>query len=148
MAVGVDPGEDALAYPVELEPVTDQVSSMLHVYYYVTEEAKNLNVTDRIRVALPLNSSSVASLAVPYSAVYYDSSGGAWVYVAQEANVFQRHPITIEWISGDWAVLSAGPIPGTKVVTVGAALLFGTEGFRKMIPGFIEQKSKAREGRY
>jgi hypothetical protein len=30
-------------------------------------------------------------------------------------------------ISGDQAVLSAGPAPGTPVVTLGTALLYGTE---------------------
>jgi hypothetical protein len=64
---------------------------------------------------------------IPYSAVLYDATGATWVYTNPEPLVFVRHAITIDHIDGDVVVLSDGPAPGVKVVTVGASLLFGTE---------------------
>jgi hypothetical protein len=65
--------------------------------------------------------------AIPYSAVLYDPNGDTWTYTSPDSLVFVRHPISVEYIEGDVAVLSSGPLGGTTVVTVGAAELFGTE---------------------
>jgi hypothetical protein len=59
--------------------------------------------------------------------VFYDPSGRTWAYVASEALVFARQPITVDSIQGSAAYLSAGPPAGTKVVTAGVAALYGTE---------------------
>lgn len=64
---------------------------------------------------------------VPYSAVLYDAQGDTWVYTNPDPLVFVRHPISVDNIDGDLAVLSAGPPPGAVVVTVGGDLLFGAE---------------------
>ncbi len=64
---------------------------------------------------------------IPYSAVLYDESGGTFAYANPQAMVFERRSITIDYVEGDLAVLSAGPTEGTPVVTVGAAELFGAE---------------------
>lgn len=64
---------------------------------------------------------------VPYGAVLYDAHGDTWVYTSPDALVYIRHAIAVDYISGDRAVLSSGPPAGTKVVTVGAAELFGAE---------------------
>jgi hypothetical protein len=64
---------------------------------------------------------------VPYGAVLYDAKGDTWVYTSPEALVFVRQAIAIDYINGDRAVLSSGPATGTKIVTVGAAELFGAE---------------------
>jgi hypothetical protein len=66
-------------------------------------------------------------LVVPFSAVYYDANGNAWVYTNTEGYSYVRAPMTIERIEGDIAILSSGPAVGTKIVSVGAALLFGAE---------------------
>lgn len=63
---------------------------------------------------------------VPYSAVIYDPAGRTWVYVSAGLS-FLREPIGVADIVDDRALLSSGPTPGTRVVTVGAAELFGTE---------------------
>lgn len=65
--------------------------------------------------------------AIPYAAVLYDPNGNTWTYTSPDSLVFIRHPISVEYIEGDVAVLSHGPPAGTTVVTVGAAELFGTE---------------------
>lgn len=64
---------------------------------------------------------------VPYAAVLYGAHGDTWVYISPGPLVFVRHRISVDYIEGDRAVLSNGPPSGIEVVTVGAALLFGTE---------------------
>jgi len=68
---------------------------------------------------------------VPTASILYDIYGGTWVYVqhAQSADnsKFVRERVLLEWVEGDTAVISQGPIAGSNVVTDGAAELFGTE---------------------
>jgi len=66
-------------------------------------------------------------LAVPYAAVLYDSDGTTWAYVSHEELVFVRERLVIDHVAGDLAVLTEGPAPGTTVVTIGAAELYGAE---------------------
>ena len=64
---------------------------------------------------------------VPYAAVIYDLEGATWVYTSPAPLTFVRESITIDFIEGDWAVLTNGPSSGTEVVTVGVAELYGAE---------------------
>jgi hypothetical protein len=64
---------------------------------------------------------------IPYGAVLYATTGETWTYVATEPLTFVRRTIRVEHFVVDLAVLSDGPPPGTSVVTVGAAELFGIE---------------------
>lgn len=64
---------------------------------------------------------------VPYAAVLYDPEGHTWVYKSPKARTFIRARITVATIDGARAILSAGPVSGTRVVTVGGQELFGTE---------------------
>ena len=64
---------------------------------------------------------------IPFSAVIYDAEGNAYSYTAPEPRTFVRQEIEIDHMDGDSAVLSDGPSAGTKVVTVGTALVYGTE---------------------
>jgi hypothetical protein len=64
---------------------------------------------------------------VPYAAVVYDAHGATWVYTSPASLTFIRHPIKVDYIEGDLAVLVDGPPDGTVVVTAGVAELFGTE---------------------
>jgi hypothetical protein len=66
-------------------------------------------------------------LEAPYSALFYDGSGGEWVYVSPQPMVFIRAGIKVERIDGDKMYLSQGPAAGTKVVVAGAAILYGAE---------------------
>jgi hypothetical protein len=49
------------------------------------------------------------------------------VYTTAAALTYVRHPITVDYIEGDRAILVDGPAANTPVVTVGGAELFGTE---------------------
>ena len=64
---------------------------------------------------------------IPYAAVIYDNDGSTWTYVNTAERTFVRQRITILFIKGSTAVLSAGPATGARVVTVGAPELLGTE---------------------
>ena len=64
---------------------------------------------------------------IPYPAVVYDTDGSTWTYVNTTARTYVRQPVTIAAISGNVALLSAGPPAGARVVTVGSAELLGTE---------------------
>jgi len=130
LVVGSRFSNEIPAQPAGLEPALDEGTSMFSLYYLVPPDA-GLRPTDRVRVELFLSGSDESQKVVPYSAVYYDSSGTAWVYVTDQDLTFQRQLIVIERVVGDLAVLSDGPPLGTSVVTVGSALLYGTEIFGK-----------------
>ena len=89
------------------------------------DAARRLDITTaRIR---ELRGGRKARTAIPYAAVLYDPNGDTWAYTNPEPLVFVRSPISVVTIEGNRAVLSAGPPAGTRVVTVGAAELLGTE---------------------
>jgi hypothetical protein len=68
-----------------------------------------------------------ATEVIPYPAVVYGTDGSSWTYVNIGVDTYVRKPITVTVISGDVALLSAGPPVGAQVVTVGSAELLGTE---------------------
>lgn len=125
------PGGDLLAQPSGMAPVEDAKRSMLSLYYIVPGADHGLTLNSRLRVELQISGTEDKRKVVPYSAVYYDGKGAAWVYVNTRPLTFERQRINVERIVGDVAILSGGPAVGTAVVTVGASLLFGTEIFGK-----------------
>lgn len=66
-------------------------------------------------------------MVVPSAALLVDPDGDVWVYTSPEPLVFVRHEISIDREEGDRAFLADGPPPGTAVVTVGVAELYGAE---------------------
>jgi hypothetical protein len=127
LATRDDLASDVLAMPSDLQPVQDVKRSMLKLYYIILGGDHGLNYYDRVRVELQLTGSGKQRMVVPYSAVYYDGTGAPWVYVNPEPLVFQRQRIEVERIVGNLAVITDGPPIGTKVVTIGAPLLYGAE---------------------
>lgn len=123
--------KEVLARPLGMEPLEDMKRSMLSLYYAVPGKDHGLTVNSRMRVELQMSGSDEKQKVVPYSAVYYDAKGAPWVYVNGTPLTFERQRISVERIVGDVAVLSEGPPVGTPVVTVGAALLYGAEIFKK-----------------
>lgn len=119
------------AVPSGIPPLEDMKRSMLSLYYKVPGKDHGLTLKNRMRVELQLSGSDERQKVVPYSAVYYDASGAAWVYVNAKPLTYERQRIAVERVVGDRAVLSDGPPIGTPVVTVGAALLYGAEIFGK-----------------
>ena len=122
---------EVMATPSGQQPIEDPKRAMLNVFYVLPGQVPGLTLSTRVRVEMPLVGSNDQRKAVPYSAVYYDSKGKAWVYATSEPLVYQREPVTVDTIQGDMAYLTDGPPTGTEVVTVGASLLYGTEVFGK-----------------
>jgi hypothetical protein len=124
-------GADVLAQPSGMAPLEDTKRSMLSVYYTLPRNEHGLAINNRVRVELQLAGSEDKQKVVPYGAVYYDAKGASWVYVTPRPLTFERRRVTVERVVGDVAVLSDGPPAGTPVVSVGAALLYGAEIFKK-----------------
>ena len=122
---------EVLAQPSGMAPQEDAKRSMLSVYYVLPAAEHGLALNHRVRVELPISGSDATQKVVPYSAVYYDAKGAAWVYVSTRPLKFERRRVTVERVIGDLAILSDGPPAGMPVVTVGAALLYGAEIFKK-----------------
>jgi hypothetical protein len=122
---------EVLARPSGMAPLEDMKRSMLSLYYVVPGKNNGLAVNDRMRVELQLAGSTEKQKIVPYGAVYYDAKGAAWVYVSPKPLAFERQRIGVDRVIGDVAVLSEGPAVGTPIVTVGAAMLYGAEIFKK-----------------
>ena len=107
---------------VDLIPGTE-----LHRVKLTARAAQRLDIqTAQVQVALA-GDGGAGRTTIPYAAVLYDADGGTWTYINLEPLVFMRHPISIDYIEQDRAVLTSGPPVGTAVVTVGAAELFGAE---------------------
>jgi len=128
-------GQTALVRPVAREadgkagtmarPVTLDTKEPAALHYTV-DRAAGLVPGQRVRIELPLSGAGTGKV-VPHGALLYDAQGKTWVYINAEPLVFVRHPIGVAYIDGDRVVLSDGPAPGTAVVTVGVAELFGIE---------------------
>jgi hypothetical protein len=76
---------------------------------------------------VPTPKAGTPSTSVPLAAVVYDRGGATWVYTVTAPRTYVRQRVTVALVAGDLAILSAGPAPGTEVVTVGAAELLGSE---------------------
>lgn len=83
--------------------------------------------TKRLRIEFAEVAKDGERLTMPYSALLYDPSGGEWAFMSSEANVYMRTPLKVEAIEGDKVFLAKGPAVGTKLVTAGAAELYGIE---------------------
>ena len=103
-------------------------------------EAKRVVLTQQAVTRLGIQTATVAKKAVrgadgrtttrstvPYSALLYDTKGDTWVFEVLEPRSYQRKRVEVENVDGETVVMAGGPAPGTAVVTVGAAPLYGTE---------------------
>lgn len=110
--------------PFKLEPIKGTELNRL------TVEAKSVQriglKTEKVGALLRFGGESQRT-TVPYGALMYDAKGTTFVYTNPEPLVFVRHPVTVEYVEDDLAVLVAGPPRGTSVVTVGVAELQGIE---------------------
>jgi hypothetical protein len=94
-------------------------------------KVKQLTLTEKAAKRLDIQTGEVAEgsgkLTAPYASVVYDPGGETWVYTVPKPLTYVRQKVVIETINGDKAYLKNGPPPGTPVVTVGVAELYGTE---------------------
>ena len=64
---------------------------------------------------------------IPYEAILYDAKGGTFTYTSPKPLTFVRRPVVVDRVVGDRVHLAKGPPIGTKVVTVGATEVLGSE---------------------
>lgn len=119
-------GNTLTAKPVSGPQTSDPLATSIDLYYEIDNSEGDYRPGQRISVTLPFSGSAVGS-TIPFSAIVYDIQGGTWVYTNPSPNTYIRQRVELQTVLGDQAVLSRGPKPGTKIVTVGAAELFGTE---------------------
>lgn len=105
----------------------DHPTGEIGALYYAVDAGERLAPGQAVRVELAVSGDGEVREVVPYSSLLYDGSGHTWVYVSPEALTYIREAVEVEYIEGDQAFLLNGPGAGTKVVSVGAAELFGAE---------------------
>ena len=64
---------------------------------------------------------------MPYEALIYNDEAKTFVYTSPKPLSYLRAAVKVDRIKGDRVYLSEGPPAGTKVVTVGATEVYGTE---------------------
>jgi len=134
VGLGAATGPPLIALPMAGPPSADPATATSDIFYALQSPVVHalqsaggtVRPGERVSVLLPLTGSE-QSLVVPTAAVVYDLNGGAWVYEATGATKFVRRRIEIRSQTGDRTLVTRGIGAGTKVVTAGAAELFGTE---------------------
>ena len=126
LAAACQKGPDA-ATTEETHPITiERLEGKDPTRATLTEEAaKRLDIQTAKVSEAQIN--GVQRTVVPYAAVIYDTQGNTWVYLNPEPLTYVRHPISVEDIQGDQAILTDAPPVGSAVVTVGVAELYGAE---------------------
>ena len=114
--------------------IADPAASSVDFFYVIDNKDGRLYPGQRIMASLTMQSKE-KSLLVPWSSVLYDIHGAAWVYEQTEPRTYERRRVELKHVDEDKAVLSAGPHPGSKIVTDGAAELFGREFYYVIKPG-------------
>lgn len=111
---------------VSAPPTANPLATTVDMYYELDNADGRLLPGQKLAVTVGLQSRA-KSLVVPFKAILYDIHGGAWVYRQTGEHVYARQRVAVEYTDGGDAILASGPPPGTRVVTDGAAELFGTE---------------------
>jgi len=116
------------AAPVAAPRRGDPDAASVDLYYEVATGGA-LRSGERVSVSLPVAGAAAARrvLAVPLAAIVYDIYGGTWTYVAKDSLHVVRTRVELGEIVDGRAVVVRGLTPGMRVVTAGAAELFGTE---------------------
>lgn len=120
-APGERPGK-----PVAAPPAGDPLAATVHVFYEVPNGDGAFRPGERVGVTLPLRGED-AGPTVPRAALIRDIHGGSWVYEKVGDHKYARRRVLVDRVVDDLAVLISGPKPGAKVVTDGAAEIYGTE---------------------
>lgn len=114
--------ESAAGYePSKLEPVKGSKDDDLQHITFTKEGAARTGLkTDEVRRA-------GGRTVIPYAALIYNDEAKTFVYTSPKSLSFLRAPVKVDRIEGDRVLLSDGPPVGTKIVTVGASEVYGTE---------------------
>lgn len=120
-----------LASPVSVPISTSNGSATVDLFYEIENKDGLFRPGQKVAVRILLAGED-QGLAVPASALLYDIHGDTWVYENTAPKGFTRRRVEVRFVEGDEAILARGLQAGAKIVTVGAAELFGAEfGFGK-----------------
>ncbi len=119
-------GAPRLAKRVTAPLSADPIAASVDLYFEIAREGPPLRPGERVIVQVPL-AATENGLVIPDSAIVYDIHGTNWVYEDLGDGRYMRRRIEVARHVGDRAVVSRGLSAGTRVVSVGAAELFGTE---------------------
>jgi RND family efflux transporter MFP subunit len=114
------------AAPVAAPPSADAAAATVDLYFAVANADLWLRPGQKVSVTLPLRGEA-RSLSIPSSAVLYDIHGGSWVYEEIAPRKFARRRVEVARMTAGLALVARGLQPGAKVVSTGAAELFGAE---------------------
>ena len=114
------------AEPVVASFTADPQSVTVDIFYELPNTDFSYRPGQKVSVTINLKVSE-QTLVVPYSSILYDMYGGTWVYENTKPQKYVRRRIELLHVLDGLAVLSRGPTVGAKVVSAGAAELFGTE---------------------
>ena len=118
--------ESQTAEPVAAPFSGDPQSVTVDVFYELSNRDLLYRPGQKVSVTLSLTGTE-ESLVVPYASILYDMYGSAWVYQNTQPRVYVRRRVELLHVLEELAILSRGPVAGSKVVSAGAAELFGTE---------------------
>jgi len=119
-------GDARSAHYAAAPPSADPQAATVDLFYEIENADGSLYPGQKLAVTLSEQGTGPA-LVVPWSAVLYDIHGGTWVYEQAAPHTFSRRRVEVQFIDQQRAILAQGPRPGTKIVSQGAAELFGTE---------------------
>ncbi len=114
------------ARPINAPPTANPANDTADLYFELANADGSLRPGQKMGVTLSERASE-ESLVVPWSAVLHDIHGGAWVYENIAPQQYARRRVEVRRVVNSLAVLARGPAIGAKVVTAGAAEIFGTE---------------------
>ncbi|MEX2118519.1 MAG: efflux RND transporter periplasmic adaptor subunit [Pirellulales bacterium] len=119
------------AEPIAAPPSADAAKLTVDLVYELDNARAQLRPSQKVAATVTLRAEERAKV-VPWAAVLHDIHGGAWVYENVSPRTFVRRRVAVKYVAGAQAVLAEGPAVGARIVTDGAAELFGTEfGFGK-----------------
>lgn len=121
------PGTNSFrARPVSAPPSANAAASSVDFFYELANSEGAFRLGQRVAVNVPMREEE-ESLIIPWSSVVYDINGGTWVYEKTGELAYARRRVQVRRVSGNEALLASGVKPGARVVTEGAAELFGVE---------------------
>ena len=118
--------ETQTAEPIVASFSADPQSATADIFYELPNMDLSYRPGQKVSVTIALRVAE-QTLVVPYSSIVYDMYGGAWIYENTEPQKYVRRRVEVLYVLDGLAVLSRGPATGAKVVSAGAAELFGTE---------------------
>ena len=115
----------------EVVPEEPEVHEPAHLDPIEGSEVQQVTFDERGAEQVSLRTAPVrlagAHTVVPYAALIYDGEGASWVYTSPEHLTYVREPVEVARVTDGRVLLDDGPPVGTRVVTTGAAEVYGAE---------------------